>query len=221
MTFRAVRSRCMTLASERSVETSAGRERVGEPEGLLVGAAVPLVGVDAVEQDVPDGLAAVDRLERGLELVLRLGALRAEQSAVGDEREVVVAEDDRREAALLVAEGPVERLLLGTARAGVGEPAAQVHLPGDERDQRDGAPADGGLDELGQLLGLAAEELAVLHREREPQHELVEEENARVIAEALGVARDGGQPGVEVDELRLLGVRAEEGLDERGDELLA
>ena len=52
-------------ASSRSVETSAGRERVGQPERLLVGAAVPVVGVDPVEQHVPDVGAAVEPGERG------------------------------------------------------------------------------------------------------------------------------------------------------------
>ena len=196
-------------------------EGVGEAERLLVGAAVPVVGVDPVEQHVPDRLAAVDASERGLQLGAGLNALGPQQPAVGDEGQVVVAEDDLGEAALLVTEGLVERFLLGAAGAGVGEPAPQVHLPGDERDQRDGAAADTGLDELREFLGLAAEEGTVANGEREPEDELVEEEDDGVVAEPLGVGGDGGQAGVEIDELGLLGVCAEVGLDERRHELLA
>ena len=115
----------------------------------------------------------------------------------------------RAEPALLMPERPVQRLLLRAAGARVGEPAAQVHLPGHERDQRDRAGPGAGLDQLGQLLRLPAEELPVLHRERQPQHQLVQEQHDRVVAQALGVRRDRRQPGVEVDVAGLLGVRAE------------
>ena len=78
-----------------------------------------------------------------------------------------------------------------------------------------------GLDQLGQLLRLPAEELPVLHRERQPQHQLVEEQHDRVVAQALGVRGDRGQPGVQVDVGGLLGVRAEVVLDQRGHQQLA
>src|SRR5690625_6355515 len=104
---------------------------------------------------------------------------------VGDVGQVVVTQLDRGETALLVPKGTVEGFLLGTAGAAVGKPPAQVHLPGDERDQRDRAPPGARLDELGELLGLAAEEGLVAHREGQPQHELVEEEHDGVVPQRL------------------------------------
>ena len=187
------------------------RERVGEPERLLVRAPVLVVGVDPVEQHVPDGGAAVDPRERvpQHQLGLRVVGPPAQQPPVRHVGQVVVAELDGAEPALLVPERTVQRLLLGAAGPGVGEPAAQVHLPGDERDERDRPRPHARLDQLGELLRLAAEELAVLHPERQPQHQLVKEQHHGVVAEALGVLGDDGQAGVEVDELRLPGVGRE------------
>ena len=198
------------------------RERVGEAERLLVRAAVLVVGVDPVEQHVPDGGAAVDPRERVPQHQLGLGIVGplAQQAPVRHVGQVVVAEHDRAEPALLVPERAVQRLLLGAACPGVGEPAAQVHLPGDERHERDRPRPHARLDQLGELLRLAAEELAVLHRERQPQHELVEEQHHGVVAEALGVLGDDGQAGVEVDELRLPRVGREVLPGKRRDELL-
>ena len=185
------------------------RERVGEAERLLVRAPVLVVGVDPVEQHVPDGGAAVDPRERVPQHQLGLGVVGplAQQAPVRHVGQVVVAEHDGAEPALLVPERAVQRLLLGAAGPGVGEPAAQVHLPGDERDERDRPRPHARLDQLGELLRLAAEELAVLHTERQPQHELVKEQHDGVVAEALGVLGDDGQAGVEVDELRLAACR--------------
>ena len=73
-----------------------------------------------------------------------------------------------------------------------------------------------GLHQLGQLLRLAAEELPILHRERQPQHQLVQEEHNRVVAEALGVRGDRGQARIEIHVRRLLGIGAEIALDQRG-----
>ncbi len=192
-----------TLALHEPGERAQGRhqrraEGVGQAERGLVGAAVPLVGVDAVQQHVPDVGAPVQRRERGGEH--RGGPLvtRAEQPLVRHVREVLVAEHDRGEAALLVAEGPVERLLLRAGRSGVGEPARQVELPGDERHQRD-RPRVLRLDESGELRGLLAEELPVLHAEGEPEHQLVEEQDDGVVPETLRMGRHGGEPAVEVD----------------------
>ena len=194
-------------------------ERVGQLERLLVGAAVPLVGVHPVQQHVPHRGPAVDRPKRVLQRGPRGVVLGPQQAPVRDIGQVVVPERDDPEAALLVPEGAVEGVLLGAAGPGVGEPASQVQLPGHERDQRDRPPADGRLDQLGQLLRLPAEELPVLHRERQPQHQLVEEQHDGVVAEALGVRGDRGQPGVQVDVLGLLCVGTEVGANERRDEL--
>ena len=200
-----------------------GRERVGQPERRLVRAPVPVVGVDPVQQHVPDVRAPVQPGERVGEHLLGLRVVRpaAQQPPVRHVRQVVVAEDERAEPALLMTERPVQRLLLRAARARVGEPAAQVHLPGHERDQRDRAGPHPGLDQLGQLLRFPAEELPVLHREGQPQHQLVQEQHHRVVAQALRVRGHGRQPGVEVHVGGLLGVRAEVVLGQRGHQQLA
>ena len=198
------------------------RERVGQPERRLVRAPVPVVGVDPVQQHVPDVRAPVQPGERvGDHLLgLRVVGPAAQQPPVRHVRQVVVPQDERAEPPLLMPERPVQRLLLRAARARVGEPAAQVHLPGHERDQRDHPGPGAGLDQLGQLLRLPPEELPVLHREGQPQHQLVEEQHHRVVAQALGVRGHRRQPGVEIHVGGLLGVRAEVVLGQRGHQQL-
>lgn len=109
----------------------------------------------------------------------------------------------------------------GPRRPGVGEPAAQVHLPGHEPDQRDRPSAGAGFDQRGQLLGLSPEELPVLHPEGEPEHQLVDEQYHGVVAESLGVCGDRREPGVEVEVAGLRGVGGEEAPGERGHQPLA
>ena len=93
----------------------------------------------------------------------RCGLAWSQQPLVSDVGKILVTEGDGSETALLVAERAVEGLLLRAARPGVREPTAQVHLPRDERDQRNCAATDRGLHQLGQLLRLAPEELTVLY----------------------------------------------------------
>jgi hypothetical protein len=122
---------------------------------------------------------------------------RLQQTLLRDEGQVVVPENDGREAALLMPERVVERLLLGPhATAGLHEVAPQVHLPRHERHHRD-RPLALSLDQLGDLLRLAAEELPVAHRERQPEHQLVEEHHHGLVAEALSVPGDRGESLVE------------------------
>ena len=77
-----------------------------------------------------------------------LGIPRLQEAPIRDVWKVVVAQRDDAEPALLMAEGAIQRVLLRTAGAGVGEPAPQVHLPGHERDQRDHAGPGAGLDRI-------------------------------------------------------------------------
>ena len=197
------------------VSTGNGAACLGDPLN-----AVAWLAKTAIEQDIPHLGATLEMVERLRHHLLSPVVLASEQPLPGHIRQVVIAECDGAEASLLVPERPVEGLLLGAAGAGVGEPAPQVHLPGDERDQRNGAYSRRGLHELGDLLALAAEERLVLHRERQPQDELVEEEHDRVVPERLGVRRDCRQPGIEVEVGRLLCVGAEVRLYQCRDELL-
>ena len=142
ITFSAVRSRCMADASVRSVDTKRRREGIGTSERGLVGSALPALGADAVEQHVPHGWRAVDPGERLVEGRLRSIGDRLQEPLLGDVRQVVVAEGDGAEAALLVAEGRVESVLLGTdPTPGLDEVAAQVELACNEGDERDRAGA--------------------------------------------------------------------------------
>ena len=211
-------------AGQRSQCRHQGRgERVRQPERRLVGAAVPVVGVDPVEQHVPDIRTPVQPRERVGEHLFGLRIVRppSQQPPVRHIRQVVVAELDGAEATLLEPEGLVQGLLLGAACTRVSEPPPQVHLPGHEGDQRDRARPGGRFHENAQLRGLPAEELAILHRERQPQHQLVQEEHDSVVAQALRMRRDRGQPGGQVHVGSLLGISTEVVLDKRGHQKLA
>ncbi|MFC5260923.1 hypothetical protein ACFPJ1_02280 [Kribbella qitaiheensis] len=79
------------------------------------------------------------------------------------------------------------------------EVLAKIHLACDERDERDGALAAGGLDQFRELLRLLAEPLVVPNEEGQPEHQLVQEQDHRLVAKALGVLRDRGEALVERD----------------------
>lgn len=185
-----------------------GGEGVGTPERLLVRAAVGLAGVDPVEQHVPHLRAPLEPGEGVVQGGPRGFAGRLEESLLGDVGQVVIAEGDGGEPALLVAEGVVQRVLLGSHAAGFQEVPAQVQLPGDDADQRD-RPLVLRLDELGDLLRLPGEERRVAHLERQPQHQLVAEQGDRVVAEAAGVRADRCQSLVQGDEAGGVGVGGE------------
>ena len=186
-----------------------GREGVGEAELGLGGALVGLVGVDAVQEDVPDAGGAVDGGEGRLDRLPGGLVLGLEEAPGGHVGEVVVPQGDGGEAAGLVAEGVIEGLAVGAGLARGGVPALEVHLAGDEGDERDGQAPVAAFDELGDLLGLAAEGALVLHLEGEPEDELVQEEDDGVVAQPLGVGADGGQPLVQADEVPEAGVGGE------------
>ena len=181
-----------------------------------------LIGVDAVQQHVPHTLGAVDPGERVLDRARSSLILGSEQPLGGDVGEVVIPQLDHAEAAGLVAEGVIERLLLGAGDAGVREPLLQLHLAGDDRDQRDGQATVVALDELGELLRLPAQAPLVLHLKGEPEHELIEEHHHRVVPEGLRVIADGLQPLIETDVLAETGVVAEQpvGTGQVGDQAL-
>src|SRR5690606_36007536 len=89
----------------------------------------------------------------------------------------------------------------------------QVPLAGDEADDRDRSPGVGTLDEVGDLLDLTGDELLVADRVGQPQDQLVQEEDQRVVTQLLGVPADLGQASVQRDEsLRVLQRVAEESL---------
>ncbi|MCY1226870.1 hypothetical protein D9M72_391200 [compost metagenome] len=178
-----------------------------------------VVRVNSIEQYVPDlgvsvqpGEGVVNRLPRGL-------VLRLQEAFAGDEREIIISKFDLREASLLVPERGLEGLLLDAVGTGVGEPLAQVHLPGYKRDQgRFEAPV-GALHQFGQFLRFAAEELGFVHAEGEPEDQFIEEQDDGVVPQRLRVCRHGGEACVQVHILAGvymgLEVRPDQGADQR------
>lgn len=104
-------------------------ERVGQPELSFGGSAVLLIGVEAVAQHIPH-LGVAGEVGEGL-VEHRPGGvvLGLEQPGVGNFGQVIIAQFDLPEAALLVLKRPVEGLLLGPGCPGVGEPLPKIHLP--------------------------------------------------------------------------------------------
>ncbi|EXI81303.1 MAG: hypothetical protein AW10_01317 [Candidatus Accumulibacter appositus] len=74
---------------------------------------------------------------------------------------------------------------------------AQVALPGDEADQRNRPVSVAGLDQLDKLGALAADEADIGRPAGQPQDQLVEEQDHRVVAERVSVAADDAQAVVE------------------------
>ncbi|MBM4704429.1 hypothetical protein GS455_12540 [Rhodococcus hoagii] len=99
-------------------------------KGVGVGAAVLVVGVDAVEEDVPHAGVAVEAGERGVQGGLRLAVNRLEEALLRDERQVLVTEFDVAEPAGLVGEGLFDGLLGGAGVETGGDPPGQVVLGG-------------------------------------------------------------------------------------------
>ena len=118
-----------------------------------------------------------------------LGTDRLEQALVGDLGQVGCLELDCVEAVL----PPGERLAHGDSLSpghGVAEEVLEVALPCDERHDRHRAGAGAGLDELGDLGALGADELGVGQVRGQPQHEFVEEQHDGPVTEGLGMRRD-------------------------------
>lgn len=117
-----------------------GRERIRQPERLLVRSRRPLVrSQQYVPHLRPDPL---DLGEGGIQLRGGLVVLRLEETGMGDLRKVAVLQRDRVEA----AGGEPETVLdggLGGAGDLLADQLAQVTLARDERDDRDGPPGVG------------------------------------------------------------------------------
>ena len=158
-------------------------ERVGPAEAGGVA-----VGEEHVARRPGQALGARERL---VDLRLGLVVARGEDALLGDRLEVAVGEVDAGEAAVPVGELVLEgqRLRPGPVLA---DQLAQVSLARDEADDRQTATRVGRLDELGDLLGLAPDEVVVADLAGEPEHELVEEEDEPVVAERLRVPADRG-----------------------------
>jgi hypothetical protein len=96
----------------------------------------------------------------------------------------------------------------------------QVALAGDERHQRDLPVHVGGLDQLHHLLRFVVQPRRVGGAARQPQDQLVQEQDQAVVAEAGRVPGHRRQAAVEVDEVAGGAVPAlEVGLDQRGEQL--
>jgi hypothetical protein len=98
----------------------------------------------------------------------------------------------------------------------------EIPLARDEAHERDVAVDLLGLDQLDELLHLVVKEGEIGGARRQPENELVEEEDDGVVAEPLGVTAEDGEPLVEIDEaIVLLGEGAEARLGQRVEERLA
>ncbi|PZS12146.1 MAG: hypothetical protein DLM60_23020 [Pseudonocardiales bacterium] len=120
----------------------------------------------------------------------------AEDALLGDQLEVAILQGDRGEPPVPVGQLVLERQRLGTGALDPDQ-LAQVALARDETDDRHCPVCVGGLDELGDLLGFPCDECRIGDLPGEPEHELVEEQDHTVVAEALGVRADRREPGVE------------------------
>jgi len=86
------RSLALHHAGKRAQRTDERRaEGVGEAEGGFVGPSVPLVGVDPVEQDVPDLTAPIQTVEGLVKNLLGRAVCAPQQATVCHDGEVVVA----------------------------------------------------------------------------------------------------------------------------------
>ena len=121
---------------------------------------------------------------------------RPQQALLGNRRQVAVFQVDAVKARLPVPQH-VGELHAGGARQGVAHQLAQVALARHKTHQRDRPIGVGRLDQLDQLGALAADEADVRGMAGQPQHQLVEEQDHRVIAQILGMPAHDGQPVVQ------------------------
>ena len=152
------------------------------------------------EQGVEHVLAHLHHVvERGLQRLPCGFVHRAQHALFGDGRQVAVFQRDAVEARFPVLEHIAE-LQLHRAGEVLAYQVAQVALARDEADQRHGPIRVGGLHQLHQLRALAADEVDVGGMTRKPEHQLVQEQDDRVVAQRLGVAAHDAEPVVERDE---------------------
>jgi hypothetical protein len=149
-----------------------------------------------------------------LELLGGLVVLGPNDAVLHDRRQVAVRQAHVVEAPLVVREVARELGSDGALRLGP-EEVGEVALTGDEADDRDGAGGVLRLLELHELLHLLTDEGQIARAAGEPEDQLVEVEDDRVVAEPLGVAAHHAEAGVEVHEARALRrPRGEESADE-------
>ena len=152
------------------------------------------------EQGVEHVLAHLHHVvERGLQRLARGFVHRAQHALLGDGRQVAVFQRDAVKARFPVLQHIAE-LQLHRAGEVLAHEVAQVALARDEADQWHGPFGVGGLHQLHQLGALAADEVDVGSVAREPEHQFVQEQDDRVIAQCLGVAAHDAEPVVERDE---------------------
>ena len=188
-----------------------GRERIDLPEHRAV--AVPGEQGGQHLLAYPRGL-----LEGGRELRPRRLVLRAQHAPLHDVRQVAVFEGDGVEARLPPVEHVGEAELPGAGQM-LPDQLAQIPLARDEAHDRDRPVGLHGLHELRDLLSFARDERGIRRMARQPQDQLVQEQDQGVVAERPRVPGHDAQPFVEGNEA--LAVRridatggAEEGVDQ-------
>ena len=164
-------------------------ERIDLAEHLLVGG----LGQQGVPDLGPDFLEFIEGVSQ--RLPGRFGS-RPEHPFLGDRRQVAVFKRNAMKARLPVAQHVAE-LQLQRAGQVLADQFAQVALPRDEADQRNRAIGVAGFHQLDQLGALAADKAHVGRPTGQPQDQLVEEQDHRVVAERLGVAAHDAEAIVE------------------------
>ena len=162
-------------------------------------------------------------LEGGVELRARRRVLREEHPALHDRRQVAVLQGDLVEACLPPVQHVREPELSGAGQV-LADQFAQVPLAGDEAHDGDRPVGPHRLHELRDLLAFPVDEGGVRGVAREPQDQLVQEQDEGVVAELPGVPGHDRQPFVERHEM-FAAVRgagaahgAEEGVDQIPDQ---
>ncbi len=170
----------------------------GRAEGIDLAEHLPVGG--GGEQGIQNVLAHLHHVvERGLQRLARSLVHRAQHALLGDRGQVAVFQCDAVKARFPVLQHIAE-LQLHRAGKVLAHQVAQVALACDEADQRHGPIGVGGLDQLDQLGALAADEVDVGSVACEPEHQFIQEQDHRVVAQRLSVAAHDAQAIVERDE---------------------
>ena len=169
-----------------------GRERIDLPEHLAVAVAGEQGGQDLFAH--PSGL-----LECGRQLLPRRRIFRAQHAMLHDFRQVAVFKGDGVEPRLPPVQHVGESELLGAGQM-LAHQLAQVALARDEAHDRNRPVGLHGLHELRDLLPFPVDECGVRGVAREPQDQLVEEQDQSIVAEVPGVPGHDAQTLVEWNE---------------------
>ena len=207
---------CRALALQRRRHRNQGlHQRRAEGIDLAEQVAVGLGGQQGVEH-----VAAQPQhvLEGGLQGLPRRFVTRTQHALLRDRGQVAVFQRHAVKARLPVLEHVAELQLQRSGQV-LSHQVAQIALPCDEAHQRNRPVGVGRLDQLHQLGALAADEAHVRRMARQPQHQLVEEQDHRVVAEVARVPAHDRQPVVQRHEALATGRQRAVGREELPDQV--